>query len=87
MDARLLDNLTKRELEKYLGVTRKTHQASIVHGITFLRMMKYDRQTINERRRQCEIADCDPLVWTNQRFIDWVRHIDLAEYADNLKGN
>ena len=44
MDARMLDNLTKRELEKYLGVTKKSHQSSIVHGITFLRMMKYDRK-------------------------------------------
>lgn len=86
MDARLLDNLTKRELEKHLGVTRKAHQSSIVHGITFLRMIKYDRQAINERRRQCEFSDCDPLVWTNQRFINWVRAIDLNEYAENLKG-
>ncbi|XP_057373112.1 kazrin-like isoform X3 [Daphnia carinata] len=85
MDARLLDNLTKRELEKHLGVTRKAHQTSIVHGITFLRMIKYDRQAINERRRQCEEIDCDPLVWTNQRFITWARGIDLAEYADNLR--
>ena len=44
MDARLLDNLTKRELEKQLGITRKAHQSSIVQGITFLRMIKYDRQ-------------------------------------------
>nr|CAH0106145.1 unnamed protein product [Daphnia galeata] len=85
MDARLLDNLTKRELEKHLGVTRKAHQASIVQAITFLRMIKYDRQAINERRRQCDVIDCDPLVWTNQRFITWARGIDLAEYADNLR--
>ena len=86
MDARLLDNLTKRELEKHLGVTRKAHQTSIVHGITLLRMIKYDRQAIIDRRRQCEEIDCDPLVWTNQRFITWARGIDLAEYADNLRG-
>ncbi|XP_045025913.1 kazrin isoform X1 [Daphnia magna] len=85
MDARLLDNLTKRELEKHLGVTRKAHQTSIVQGITFLRMIKYDRQAINERRKQCDVIDCDPLVWTNQRFITWARGIDLAEYADNLR--
>lgn len=87
MDARMLDNLTKRELEKHLGVTRKAHQTSIVHAITFLRMIKYDRQAINERRRLCDSVDCDPLVWTNQRFITWARAIDLAEYADNLRGS
>uniref|UniRef100_T1GHV3 SAM domain-containing protein n=1 Tax=Megaselia scalaris TaxID=36166 RepID=T1GHV3_MEGSC len=31
VDARMLDTLSKKELEKYLGVTRKFHQASIVH--------------------------------------------------------
>lgn len=44
VDARMLDHLSKKELEKFLGVTRKFHQASIVHGIHLLRMMKYDRQ-------------------------------------------
>ncbi len=50
MDARMLDNLTKRELEKHLGVTKKAHQSSVVHGITFLRMMKYDRK-VRDRRQ------------------------------------
>jgi hypothetical protein len=44
VDARMLDHLSKKELEKFLGVTRKFHQASVVHGIHLLRMMKYDRQ-------------------------------------------
>ncbi|XP_071446480.1 kazrin isoform X6 [Hetaerina americana] len=85
VDARMLDHLSKKELEKYLGVTRKFHQASIVHGIHLLRMMKYDRQALAVRRRQCENIDADPLVWTNQRIIRWARNIDLTEYADNLK--
>ncbi|XP_039275027.1 kazrin-like [Nilaparvata lugens] len=85
VDARMLDNLSKKELEKFLGVTRKFHQASIVHGIHLLRMMKYDRQALAVRRHQCETIDADPLVWTNQRFIRWARNIDLGEYADNLK--
>lgn len=32
VDARMLDTLSKKELEKFLSVTRKFHQASIVHG-------------------------------------------------------
>ena len=47
VDARMLEHLSKKELEKYLGVTRKFHQASIVHGIHLLRIMKYDRQVAN----------------------------------------
>lgn len=51
-----------------------------------LRIVKYDRQTLAMRRAQSENVDTDPIVWTNQRFIRWARSIDLAEYADNLKG-
>ncbi|XP_049819963.1 kazrin isoform X2 [Aethina tumida] len=85
VDARMLEHLSKKELEKYLGVTRKFHQASVVHGIHLLRIMKYDRQALAVRRHQCESVDADPLVWTNTRFIRWARSIDLGEYADNLK--
>ncbi|XP_044736056.1 kazrin isoform X2 [Chrysoperla carnea] len=85
VDARMLDQLSKKELEKFLGVTRKFHQASIVHGIHLLRIMKYDRQALAVRRHQCESVDADPLVWTNQRFIRWARNIDLGEYSENLK--
>ncbi|OAD53136.1 Kazrin [Eufriesea mexicana] len=85
VDARMLDHLSKKELEKLLGVTRKFHQASIVHGIHLLRLLNYDRQALAVRRHQCEQMDTDPLVWTNQRFIRWARNIDLTEYAENLK--
>ncbi|XP_033208496.1 kazrin isoform X2 [Belonocnema kinseyi] len=85
VDARMLDHLSKKELEKLLGVTRKFHQASIVHGIHLLRMLNYDRQALAVRRHNCEQINIDPLVWTNQRFIRWARSIDLTEYADNLK--
>ncbi|EDW72258.2 uncharacterized protein Dwil_GK20827 [Drosophila willistoni] len=85
VDARMLDTLSKKELEKFLGVTRKFHQASIVHGIHVLRIVKYDRQTLAMRRVQSETVDTDPIVWTNQRFVRWVRSIDLGEYAENLK--
>lgn len=86
IDARMLEHINKKELEKSLGVTRKFHQASVFHGINLLRIMKYDRQALAIRRHQCENIDADPLVWTNNRFIRWIRGIDLHEYADNLKG-
>lgn len=71
VDARMLDNLSKKELEKYLGVTRKFHQASIVHGIHLLRLMKYDRQvsSLNPRfplstRTQAYINRIKTVWWT-----------------------
>lgn len=36
VDARMLDTLSKKELEKFLSVTRKFHQASVVHGMFFV---------------------------------------------------
>ncbi|KAG0715970.1 Kazrin [Chionoecetes opilio] len=85
LDGRLLDALTKKELEKHLGVHRKFHQASIIHGVHLLRIVRFDRQILAERRRQSEMVDTDPVVWTNLRWVRWARSIDLAEYADNLK--
>ncbi|KAG7175123.1 Kazrin-like, partial [Homarus americanus] len=85
VDGRLLEALTKKELEKHLGVHRKFHQASIIHGVHLLRIVRFDRQVLAERRRQCEHIDADPVVWTNMRWVRWARSIDLAEYADNLK--
>lgn len=46
----------------------------------------WKKQALAVRRHNSEQIDADPLVWTNQRFIKWARSIDLAEYAENLKG-
>ena len=61
-------------------------QVSLMHGIQLLRLLQFDRQIICERRQRSELTGSDVLVWTNGRFVHWARSIDLAEYADNLKG-
>ncbi|KAB7506541.1 Kazrin, partial [Armadillidium nasatum] len=43
VDGRVLDTLSKRDLEKHLGVSRKFHQASIINGIHLLRIFRFDR--------------------------------------------
>ncbi|XP_037075945.1 kazrin-like isoform X2 [Pollicipes pollicipes] len=85
IDGRLLAHLTRKDMEKYLSVTRKFHQVSLMHGIQLLRLLQFDRQVICERRQRSEISGDDVLVWTNARFVQWARSIDLSEYADNLK--
>ncbi|XP_043229620.1 liprin-alpha-1-like isoform X6 [Amphibalanus amphitrite] len=85
MDGRMLAHLTKKDMERYLNVTRKFHQVSMMHGIQLLRLLQFDRQIICERRQRSELTGNDVLVWTNARFVHWARSIDLAEYADNLK--
>ncbi|XP_022085514.1 kazrin-like [Acanthaster planci] len=84
IDGRVLNSLTKKDLEKHLGITRKFHQVSLLHGIELLRRIQFDKGVLVERRTQCEDMDCDLVVWTSQRLIRWARSIDLKEYADNL---
>ncbi|XP_021363471.1 kazrin-like isoform X2 [Mizuhopecten yessoensis] len=85
IDGRMLNILTKKEMEKYLGVHRKFHQASIQHGVELLRRLNFDKEMLTDRRSKCDSTDTDPLVWNNQRVIKWVQSIDLEEYAQNLK--
>ncbi|XP_022254106.1 kazrin-like isoform X2 [Limulus polyphemus] len=85
VDGRVLDTLTKKDLEKHLHVCRKFHQVSVIHAIHLLRLVKFDKQVLIQRRSHSEHMDLDPVVWTNQRFIRWVKSIDLAEYAENLQ--
>ena len=44
IDGRLLNILSKKDLEKYLGMTRKFHQASILYGIELLRILHFDKE-------------------------------------------
>uniref|UniRef100_G3SLG5 Kazrin, periplakin interacting protein n=1 Tax=Loxodonta africana TaxID=9785 RepID=G3SLG5_LOXAF len=84
VDGRMLNSLMKRDLEKHLNVSKKFHQVSILLGIELLYQVNFSRETLQERRARCETQNIDPVVWTNQRVLKWVRDIDLKEYADNL---
>jgi hypothetical protein len=44
VDGRILNILSKKEMEKYLGIHRKFHQASILHAIELLRRLNYDKE-------------------------------------------
>ncbi|XP_006766762.1 PREDICTED: kazrin-like [Myotis davidii] len=80
----MLNSLMKRDLEKHLNVSKKFHQVSILLGIELLYQVNFSREALQERRARCETQNTDPVVWTNQRVLKWVRDIDLKEYADNL---
>uniref|UniRef100_A0A2R8ZE24 Kazrin n=1 Tax=Pan paniscus TaxID=9597 RepID=A0A2R8ZE24_PANPA len=84
VDGRMLNSLMKRDLEKHLNVAKKFHQVSILLGIELLYQVNFSREALQERRARCETQNIDPVVWTNQRVLKWVRDIDLKEYADNL---
>ncbi|XP_071840907.1 kazrin-like isoform X3 [Apostichopus japonicus] len=85
IDGRVLNTLTRKDLDKLMNITRKFHQVTILHGVELLRLVEFDKRVLTERRAQCDDIDCDPLVWSTQRLIKWTENIDLKEYADNLE--
>lgn len=43
-------------------------------------------QALQERRARCETQNIDPVVWTNQQVLKWVRDIDLKVRGDEGVG-
>merc|ERR1712107_393057 len=37
--------------------------------------------------RESQVAPGEVLLWTNHRVMEWLRHVDLSEYAPNLRGS
>ncbi|XP_061115120.1 kazrin-A-like [Conger conger] len=87
VDGRMLNSLTRRDLERYLSVSKKSHQISLLLGIELLHSLSFDKEALQARRTHSEHQNLDPLVWTNHRVMKWVRDIDLKEFADNLQNS
>ncbi|XP_061592464.1 kazrin-A isoform X3 [Cololabis saira] len=84
VDGRMLNSLTRHDLECHLNITKKFHQVSLLLGIELLHLLKFEKEALQARRIQCEHQNVDPLVWTSHRVMKWIRDIDLKEYADSL---
>ncbi|XP_023254172.1 kazrin-like, partial [Seriola lalandi dorsalis] len=84
VDGRMLNSLTRRDLERHLNITKKFHQVSLLLGIELLHLLNFDKEALQARRIQCEHQNVDPLVWTSHRVIKWIRDIDLKEFAESL---
>ncbi|XP_072522626.1 kazrin-like [Salminus brasiliensis] len=87
VDGRVLGSLTRRDLETVFSINNKFHITSLLSGIQLLQMLSFDKEVLHARRVQCEQQDVDPVVWSSQRVIKWVRDIDLKEYADSLQNS
>ncbi|XP_064836631.1 liprin-beta-2-like isoform X1 [Oncorhynchus masou masou] len=80
VDGRMLQYLTV--------VTSQLHHLSIKCAIHVLHVNKFNPHCL--RRRPGEERNPSPsevIQWSNHRVMEWLRAVDLAEYAPNLRGS
>nr|XP_033808504.1 liprin-beta-1 isoform X15 [Geotrypetes seraphini] len=87
VDGRMLHYMTIDDLLS-LKVVSVLHHLSIKRAIQVLRINNFEPNCL--RRRPSDENNVTPLEaaqWTNHRVMEWLRSVDLAEYAPNLRGS
>ncbi|XP_041279180.1 liprin-beta-2 isoform X9 [Onychostruthus taczanowskii] len=87
VDGRMLQYLTVNDL-LFLKVTSQLHHLSIKCAIHVLHVNGFNPHCL--RRRPVEennVSPSDVVQWSNHRVMEWLRSVDLAEYAPNLRGS
>ncbi|XP_036375731.1 liprin-beta-1-like isoform X4 [Megalops cyprinoides] len=87
VDGRMLHYMTVDDLLS-LKVGSVLHHLSIKRAIQVLRLNNYEPNCL--RRRPSDENNVSPAEisqWTNHRVMEWLRSVDLAEYAPNLRGS
>ncbi|XP_046798161.1 liprin-beta-2 isoform X19 [Gallus gallus] len=87
VDGRMLQYLTVNDL-LFLKVTSQLHHLSIKCAIHVLHINNFNPHCL--RRRPVEESNVPPsevVQWSNHRVMEWLRSVDLAEYAPNLRGS
>ncbi|XP_012246856.1 liprin-beta-1 isoform X10 [Bombus impatiens] len=87
VDGRMLHRLTTEDLLN-LGVTAQLHAASLRRGIQILRELNFEFDNLERRSTNGNGAEGGNVhLWTNHRVMEWLRVVDLAEYAPNMRGS
>ncbi|XP_036889669.1 liprin-beta-1 isoform X4 [Sturnira hondurensis] len=87
VDGRMLHYMTIDDLLS-LKVVSVLHHLSIKRAIQVLRINNFEPNCL--RRRPSDENSSTPSEvqqWTNHRVMEWLRSVDLAEYAPNLRGS
>ncbi|XP_072255050.1 liprin-beta-1 [Pyxicephalus adspersus] len=83
---------SQQDLEKddllSLKVVSVLHHLSIKRAIQVLRINSFDSNCLRRRPSdESNISPSEVAQWTNHRVMEWLRSVDLAEYAPNLRGS
>ncbi|KAG9338133.1 hypothetical protein JZ751_027105 [Albula glossodonta] len=91
-DGQTLLSATPQDLEKndllFLKVTSQLHHLSIKCAIHVLHVNKFNPHCLKRRPGdENKISSSEVVQWSNHRVMEWLRSVDLAEYAPNLRGS
>ncbi|KAM4676936.1 liprin-beta-1 isoform 3-T5 [Discoglossus pictus] len=87
LDGRMLHYLAVDDLVS-LKVVSVLHHLSIKRAIQVLRINSFEPNCLRRRPSdENNITPSEVAQWTNHRVMEWLRSIDLAEYAPNLRGS
>lgn len=89
VDGRVLNVLTVDDLV-HMKITNQFHHISMKRGIQVLRLNQFEPSCLKRRSLPDEPKQYSPLdvsLWTNHRVMEWLRTVDLSEYAPNLRGS
>uniref|UniRef100_A0A8C5EAB5 Liprin-beta-2-like n=1 Tax=Gouania willdenowi TaxID=441366 RepID=A0A8C5EAB5_GOUWI len=87
VDGPMLQYLTVNDL-LFLKVTSQLHHLSIKCAIHVLHVNKFDPNCLKRRPgNENQFSPSEVVQWSNHRVMEWLRSVDLAEYAPNLRGS
>ncbi|XP_061077182.1 liprin-beta-2b isoform X2 [Conger conger] len=87
VDGRMLQYLTVNDL-LFLKVTSQLHHLSIKCAIHVLHVNKFNPHCLKRRPGdENKTSPSEVVQWSNHRVMEWLRSVDLAEYAPNLRGS
>ncbi|NP_001338790.2 liprin-beta-2 isoform 12 [Homo sapiens] len=87
VDRRMLQYLTVNDL-LFLKVTSQLHHLSIKCAIHVLHVNKFNPHCLHRRPAdESNLSPSEVVQWSNHRVMEWLRSVDLAEYAPNLRGS
>ncbi|XP_054475227.1 liprin-beta-2b isoform X5 [Anoplopoma fimbria] len=87
VDGQMLQYLTVNDL-LFLKVTSQLHHLSIKCAIHVLHVNKFNSNCLKRRpSKENQFAPSEVVQWSNHRVMEWLRSVDLAEYAPNLRGS